>query len=169
MSLLYPVLFVDLFKQASYKNVLLLSTMHKQLTYFSKKYSKSNRIVLSKYHNLSCACEKDNVKVIKYAHNVIHEYNTMKLRKFKKVEMIKSVVMINNNLMFKSIGHGCIRIVRYILNNGYDIETTIYINEIYTTKGLLQYCVKKNHTNIAKLLFDKKIKICANYNYLIIC
>ena len=33
-----PILYVDLFRQSSYKNSILISLMHKQLIYFSKKY-----------------------------------------------------------------------------------------------------------------------------------
>ena len=49
------ILYVDLLRQASYKNVILLSLSHKQKTYFSKKYSKMNRIVLkhNKVNNLT--------------------------------------------------------------------------------------------------------------------
>ena len=58
--IVYPILFVNLLKQASYKNVVLLSMMWKQMTYFGKKYSKSNKITLNKYTttNLSDVCIK---------------------------------------------------------------------------------------------------------------
>ena len=52
MALLYPILYVDLLKQSNYKNSVLLSVIHKQLTYFSKMYSKTNRITLCQTNKL---------------------------------------------------------------------------------------------------------------------
>lgn len=49
MTSIYPILFMDLLRQASYRNAILLGMTHKQMVYFTKKYSKCNRIVLEIY------------------------------------------------------------------------------------------------------------------------
>ena len=56
-----PILYVDLLKQSSYKTTILLSVIHKQLTYFSKKYSKSNKIILNKIVKL-LSSDYDTIK-----------------------------------------------------------------------------------------------------------
>ena len=98
---MHPILFIDLFKQSSYKTTILLSMMHKQKTYFAKKYSKLTRITLSKINKLLKICEKDNIKAVQYIH--------------KKINII-------NYTNFVHIGaeHGCIKIVRYFINNNYN-------------------------------------------------
>ena len=139
-----PILFVDLFRQASYKNAILLSTIHKQLTYFSKKYSKSTRITLSKTNKLSTVCDKDNIKAIKYV--------------TKKINIMKY-----DNLVYKSAKFKNIKTVRHFLNNGYDIYCSYNtIKDYYgSTTGyitsLLLFCCRNdnNNTNIIKFLLNK--------------
>ena len=107
MHLIHPILFIDLLKQSSYKNTILLSMMHKQLTYFSKKYSKSNRVTLSKVNKLSNICEKDNIKATTYIHG--------------KVFLIDDYL----NFLFNSVKLNNIKIVRYFLNYGFDTNYSI--------------------------------------------
>ena len=139
---MHPILFVDLFKQSSYKTAILLSVLHKQLTYFSKKYSKSTRITLnetkSKTNTLSDICEKDNIKATKYIH--------------KKTYLIK-----HDNFMFKCAKLGNIRIVRYYLNRGYDIDTILTI--LSRDYSLLSIGCKNGHLKLVKLLLDKNAKV----------
>ena len=129
-----PILYVDLLKQSSYKNIILLSMMHKQYTYFSKKYSKSNRITLNKTNRLSKVCEKDNIKATKYIHKKINTFE-------------------HDNFVFKNAGNGNIRVLRYFLNNGYDINT---MNETFCCPRptLLSYDESIKHLKIMKLLLD---------------
>lgn len=56
-----PILYVELLQQSNYKISFLLSMMHKQKTYFSKKYSKINRRTLGKCNKV---INKDNVSMI---------------------------------------------------------------------------------------------------------
>lgn len=135
MFLMYPVLFVDLLKQASYKNVKMLSVMHKQMTYFSKKYSKSNRITLDKYksNKLFVVCKKDNIKVIKY--------------------VCKSVNMnVYNNFMFRCVELKNNKIFRYLINCGNDVEKLKIINRGLTT--LLSYTCKIGNVKAFNLLMS---------------
>lgn len=124
MLSLYSILYVDIFRQSSHKNTILLSMMHKQYTYFSKKYSKINRITLNKTNRLSKVCEKDNVKIFKYMNKIID------LTKY-------------NRFAFKCAEYYCIKIIRYLLNNGYDIESFVTVGPKYGyICKLLYWCVK---------------------------
>lgn len=71
MSVIHPILFIDFLKQSSYKTIILLSMMHKQLIYFSKKYSKTNSIALSNTNRLSIIYNKDNIKATKFINKKI--------------------------------------------------------------------------------------------------
>ena len=101
MCVISPILYIDLLKQANYKTVLLLSMIHKQRTYFSKKYSKMNRIMLGGCNKLS-DMKKDNVKGVKYVS--------------KKVNIVG-----RDRFVFWSAKCGNSRVVRYVLNCGYII------------------------------------------------
>ena len=155
---MYPILFVELLKNASYKNVVLLSMMHKQFTYFSKKYSKSNKITLGNNTNkLLDKCEKDNIKVIKYGN--------------KKVNLIKY-----NNFVFENAKSKNIKTVRYFLNNGFNANIKIqiikrrpvsnccrllsFIDVTYRT--LLTHCASHDCSRIIKLLLSHyNVNMCA--------
>ena len=130
---MHPILFVDLFKQSSYKTTILLSVLYKQLTYFSKKYSKSTRITLCKTNKLSVICEKDNVKAIKYINR-------------------KTYAKYSNILVFMCSKSDNVRTIRYFLNYGYDVSTNACINKTYYS--LRQFGAKYGCAKIVKLLLD---------------
>lgn len=146
MSLLSPIIYIDLLKQSPYKTTILLSLIHKQRTYFSKKYSKSNRITLNKYdsNELFVVCEKDNIKIIKY---------------------IGEKIVTNNCFIFRCAGLNHIRIVRYCLNNGCNID---YESERCICEGsksyhidytLLSYSSKENCLKLVIYLLKKGANI----------
>ena len=167
MSLLYPILFVDLLKQSSYKNAILLSMLQKQFTYFSKKYSKSNKITLNKANRLPIICDEDNIKAIRYIH-------------FKKT----AGPLRNNNFILKNAISENIKIIHHLwwygmVNN----EDVIYIKtlsqwnkqnkkefaiDLFIKKGkklypnkdyLFLHCVQNNYTHSVKTLLDKGANI----------
>lgn len=131
-----PILFIDLFKQASYKTTILLSVMYKQRTYFSKKYSRSIKITLSKINKLSKICEKDNIKATKYVH--------------KKINLITY-----DNFMLMCVKSNNVKIVRYFLNIGYNIKTIIEIANCRVCHTLFSFGSLNGCTKIIKLLLDK--------------
>ena len=135
MSLMYPVLFVDLLKQASYKNTKMLSVMHKQLTYFSKKYSKLNRITLDKYESnkLFVVCKKDNIKVMKYVCKCVNMNEYMKF-------MFRCVELKNN------------KILMYLINCGNNVRSFKRIDNFYTT--LISYTCKIGNVKAFNLLMS---------------
>ena len=137
MHLIHPILFIDLLNQSSYKNTILLSMMHKQLTYFSKKYSKLNRITLHKYESnkLFVVCKKDNIKVMKY---VSKSVDVSIYKKF----MFRCVVLKNN------------KILRYYVNCGYDVKMHEVV-DYYCSTNLLSYACKLGHVKIVELLFGR--------------
>ena len=142
--MMHPILYVDLFRQSSYKNSVLISLMHKQRTYFSKKYSKINKITLNKINRLSKVCEKDNIKIVKY---------------IKK----KTYIIEYNNFVFSNSKYGCVRVVRYILNNGFDVNKKINFN--YSSYVLLTYCSQYGYIEVVKLLLEKGANIHADDDY----
>lgn len=144
---MYPILFIDLLKQSSYKTTILLSVIHKQRTYFSKKYSKYTRITLSEPNKLSVIQTKDNIKAIKYAN--------------KTINLVKYIGM-----MWKCAYIGNIKITRYLLKLGFDIEYTFSIKveppEFYMQilrRNLLTHCSLNCNFKIIKLLLDKDANI----------
>ena len=148
MSQIYPILFVDLLKNASYKNAILLSLAHKQLTYFSKKYSKSNRITLSKANNLSTICDKDNIKAIKY----LDKHRIMP-------KTLKGIINFSRTIMCKSAIMENIRIMRHSLNHGADNSFSIKINN-KRYDVLSCCCLKKTDSlKMIKLLLDKGVNV----------
>ena len=136
---MYPILFVDLLRQASYKNTILLGMMHKQMVFFAKKYSKSNRITLDKTQNI---WDKDNIKVVKE-----HFLNKSKF--------------IGYNIFFsKNLKN--IKVTRYSCNNKYcGMDVT---NFCKITKNILQYCMKSGHTKAVKYLLEKSKNISVTDN-----
>lgn len=158
LTMISPILYVDLLKQASYKTTILLSLMHKQKIYFSKKYSKSNRITLNKTTtNLSDKCHKDNIKAIKYIqpkitiNKKIYEIN---------IQNIKVIRYLTNNrysdyntdfhcqrhmFMMLCVKHGNIRMIKMLLKN---IGRSITMNDY----ELFRYSVAYNNILITRLL-----------------
>ena len=108
MSLIHPILFVDLLKQSSYKNAILLSTMHKQMTYFAKKYSKSNRITLNIQPNYIgmdeiIKCDKDYHP---YRYDPTKNVNEKLYKLFAlcKKDNIKAIKCVKNNPRIPTYG-----------------------------------------------------------------
>ena len=62
-----PILYVELLRQSNYKISFLLSVMHKQKTYFSKKYSKVNRRTLGKCNRVINSKNVGMIKNVKLA------------------------------------------------------------------------------------------------------
>ena len=161
---MHPILFVDLFKQSNYKTAILLSMMHKQLTYFSKKYSKSTKITLLARHpnNLSKICKNDCIKQIKYADNnryIFYKNNTQLLKD-------------HSHLLVKCVEKNNIKIIRYLLNNDkVFIDKCTYVVKYknvpwFDCKSLLTYVVEKGSIKIIKLLIDKDKSIPKRHNIL---
>ena len=141
MALLYPILYVDIFRQSSYKNSVLIGMMHRQLTYFSKKYSKINRITLSGKNRLSEVCEKDNIKIVKYVG--------------KKINLIEQ-----NKFMFMNNEYNNVKIVRYVVNCGYNINYKISTcKSMFYYDNLLSLNAKLGHTKLLLLLLKKGANI----------
>lgn len=196
--MLSPILFVDLFRQASYKNMLLLSFMNQQRTYFSCKYSKYTNITLNDT-DFEHVCEEDDCENYndedfenrcEYYHNEEYSYdsddsndyyknnnNKIDFSHLYKKDNIKAIKGLNlmqyhhdkykyeyNDFVFRNIKFGNIKIIRYLLNNGqnmnierryikdtskdYEILPQIYCN-------MLSYSAIMNRINITKLLLDK--------------
>ena len=168
---IYPILFIDLLKQSPYKNVILLSIMHKQKTYFSKKYSKSNRITLDhttkKYTN-------DNIKAIKYAHKnrTFIDLNYIK-KSTTNYKIIRYIANNNtahvlyrhkiiNQLLVRASICGNTKTIKLLLDNPRIQTKKQKINRIWYYNNLINiHCkinsalrnsVKNNHTKIVKLL-----------------
>ena len=173
-----PILFVDILKQSSYKTTILLSLMHKQRTYFSKKYSKSNRITLTfnKPNNLSNICKKDNIKAIIYLWWIMKKYNIMITIHFKNMHIDKLCITKYVNLLFKSATFGNIKITRYFLNNGYNVNTVSKINDLCITSSLdltygttLLFCLAAyKNVNVMKLLLDRGANIYFHFGLIIL-
>ena len=81
-----------------------------------------------------------------------------------------------DNFVIKSVKSKCIKIVRYMLNNGYYIDTeykinydlrnnTINYDENNYKMNLLVYCILSNNPNIVNLLFNKKANTNKIYSY----
>lgn len=139
------ILFVELFRQSNYKTITLLSLIHKQKTYFSKKYSKSTRISLkyNKPNNLNNSCKNDNIKAIKYI------YKTKNIIKYEKCA-------------FKCVIYGCIKVVRFYTNNKFDITMAITISN-NETHNFLSLCFTCGHINICKLMLNKYSCYCTSF------
>ena len=167
-----PILFVDLLKQAGYKNAVLLSMMHKQKTYFSKKYSKSNRITLLGLptNNLTNICNKDTIKTIKHIDKQIKISVSMIAKHFRRFDKIKRLTLSHdrNNLIRLCVMKNNIKIVRYFVNNGccssckcvrkpceYNYSFICCIKD----KHLLPHCAGNENIKMAKLLIDKGANI----------
>ena len=146
---LNPILFIDLLKQSSYKNAILLSLMHKQKTYFSKKYSKSIRTTLKKYipNKLSTQCENDNIRAIKYIH--------------KKVNILCYKKTISRIIMY-----GNVKIIRHLINNKYNIKK-ISRTFSFLIVNKLSNKIKNKYVMITKLLLHNNINLHAKNNHLL--
>ena len=127
MAHIHPILFVDLLKQSSYKNTILLSMMHKQKTYFLKKYSKANRITLN---NATPKNTCDNIKQMKYIYKkkpiTSNKFLEKNITNCKIIRYIINVNLIHNigNLPFGSYDYllkcaskcGNLRTIKLVLN-----------------------------------------------------
>ena len=154
MSLIHPILFVDLLKQSSYKNTILLSLIHKQLTYFSKKYSKSNRITLSKL--LPIKKRKDNVKSLKYALKIpkyVSYYNCTLECKYNVING-KFDFCCYKILATRSAANGNTKSVRLLINK----------DDTFNKYDVLISAVWYGHFKVIKLLFEKHANIHENHD-----
>ena len=148
-----PILFVDLFKQSSYKTTILLSVTHKQLTYFSKKYSKSTRITLSKTNKLSVACKKNNIKAIKYIQNLskyIALHNTKIIR----------YLLLNNISDIKHISAYYFGYLDYNPKYEYIMATKLLFDKgghTYYYNRILEQSAIHGSIKVIKFLLDKKV------------
>lgn len=145
---MFPILFIELLKQSSYKTTILLSLIQKQATNIAKKHSKSNKITLTKYtsNKLSAKCTKDNIKAIKYAHK-------------KNKHLTK-----RDNLVFKNAMNGNKKIIRHFLNREY--STKIINTTQRNGKMKLLSCAScYGHAAIVKLLIGRRANICVDNNH----
>ena len=145
---MHPILFVDLFKQSSYKTTILLSVIHKQLTYFSKKYSKFTRITLSKINKLSVACENDNIKMIKHVH--------------KNTNLIKY-----NTHILKATKNNSNKIIRFLLNVGLCVDAWRYKTKKSRYHNLLTFSIKYGN-KMMLLLLNKGADIHIKKDYVLL-
>ena len=147
--MIYSEIYIILLKQSSYKNTFLLSLAGgKQKTYFSKKYSKSNRITLHKNNttNIKIICKKDNIKAVKYIH--------------KKINLLE-----DNHFVFWNAKLNNVKIVRYFLNNGYSenmVIRVVYSDDVlqYDDFGgsicdLWSLCACVGNVKIIKIMLNK--------------
>ena len=70
--------------------------------------------------------------------------------------MFIDVTQMNKHLIFRCAKNNNIKIIRYYLNNGYDIKTKI------ASDNFLLHCVRQKCINIVKLLFNKKKDVIDN-------
>ena len=172
-----PILFVDLLEQSNYKTSMLLSVMHKQRTYFSKKYSKINRQTLSDHTfnnkvaiNLEDICEKQNVKLLKYVCDRItcdHVDVQRAIEKNVKNNNMKNVILLlnkycNNIMMIGAVlrmnaKYGHVNIIKYLIKRGADVHE--YDNEALQTSFMY------NHLDVAKVLVNNGADVNTNMGF----
>lgn len=151
MVIMIPILYVELLQQSNYKTSILFSIIHKQRTYFSKKYSKTNRQTLSKhefkkYAKINYMCDKQNVKLLKYV------CDKLGLCKYVSIERALERSIVNNNI--KNI---------ILLLKRFDfmsVDNSVSLARLSDSIGATVYFLKKGLYN--KWAVDKSFAYCAS-------
>jgi len=151
--MLIPDLLNILFDQADYLTLVGLGSLRKRTTTYASKYS-----LLAYYDifdktsikNIEYVCARDNIKMIKQMVDVIKTVEMMCARCNVKLQLNREI-----DIMFvHSVTHDHIETVKYLLDNGANIDFGMGIYIFSEKTSVLLFCVHRGKLSLVKYLMS---------------
>lgn len=175
---MYPHIYRLLIEQAPYSLAVILGSLHKQLTYFSKKYSKINRRMLFAIRNknivknITFACRYNHIKLFKHINKKVNLL--LSRRVYMKciqcssnsiVSMFVRCDVCNDSEILRLCAmYGNIRALLDIMRSECDVDyiyllkKSITENQFIVFKILINNYVVKDDQNITMQLLEKIVE-----------